>query len=335
MPNTAAKKVVHVAVGAILQRSCTEPKSALGDQVLLAKRANHQHQGGLWEFPGGKVEAGEHVTHALIRELQEELAITPTTFQPLIQIRHDYGDKCVLLDVWIVTEFEGVPTGQESQPLEWVPLNQLHNYAFPAANRPIVQALSLPMCVAITPDLNDANALFDFCLNAIAHGATGIQLRAPQLSFVDVQALYLRIAQIAGVQKLWLNSRHLLDAEGYVASPDFMAMVTGVHFCSHHLAVAKSLIASGVLAHCSTTAACHNASEIARAEAADVDAIVLSPVLPTASHSDTPALGWVKVASLIQAAKRPIYLLGAMKQTDLAMAQQIYAQGIAGISLFL
>ncbi|MDZ7925601.1 MAG: thiamine phosphate synthase [Marinagarivorans sp.] len=245
----------------------------------------------------------------------------------------------MLLDVWIVTAFDGLPAGQESQPLEWVPLNQLHNYAFPAANRPIVQALCLPIRVAITPDLNDANALFDYCLNAIALGATGIQLRAPQLSLVDVQALYLRIAQIAGVQKLWLNSRHLLDAEGSVASTDFslefIAVITGVHFCSHHLAAAKSLIASGLLAHCSTTAACHNANEIALAEMADIDAIVLSPILPTASHPNTPALGWVDTASLIQGAKQPIYLLGGMKEADLAMAQQIYAQGIAGISLFL
>ncbi len=338
MPNTEAKpNLVHVAVGAIVQRNASSEQSAQGDSVLIAKRANHQHQGGLWEFPGGKVEAGEHVTDALVRELQEELAITATAFQPLIQIRHDYGDKCVLLDVWVVTEFSGVPVGQEGQPLEWVPLNRLHYYAFPAANRPIVQALSLPTLIAITPDLDDADALFEFCLKAVDRGANGIQLRAPQLTTHDVRLLYQRIEQLSGVQKLWLNSRHLVNAAGNLEKVDLdvVASLKGVHFCASHLVAAQTLMAAGVFAHCSTTAACHNAAEIIWAETADVDAILLSPVLPTASHPEASGLGWSEFARLVQAAKRPVYALGGMGLKDIAMAKQSYAQGVAGISLFL
>jgi len=75
--------------------------------VLIAKRPLDKHQGGLWEFPGGKVEKGEAVEVALARELLEELGIGVTAARPLIQVRHDYPDKHVLLDVWEVTAFSG------------------------------------------------------------------------------------------------------------------------------------------------------------------------------------------------------------------------------------
>src|SRR5579872_2671749 len=85
MSNSAPKRV-HVAVGVI---------SDGADRILISKRAEHLHQGGLWEFPGGKVEANETVQDALRRELFEELAIEITAQQPLITIAHDYSDKSV------------------------------------------------------------------------------------------------------------------------------------------------------------------------------------------------------------------------------------------------
>ena len=82
-------------------------------RILLAQRPAHKHQGGLWEFPGGKVEAGESVLSALARELREELGIQVTHAQPLIQVRHAYPDQRVLLDVYEVTEFTGDAHGAE------------------------------------------------------------------------------------------------------------------------------------------------------------------------------------------------------------------------------
>ncbi|BFM06239.1 8-oxo-dGTP diphosphatase MutT [Halioxenophilus aromaticivorans] len=124
-----AKKVVHVAVGVVVQNQC----------VLLAKRAQHQHQGGLWEFPGGKVEPNESVAHALTRELQEELAIQVENCQPLMEIRHDYSDKSVMLDVWVVDAFTGEPKGVEGQPLTWASAAELGDFDFPEANVAIVE----------------------------------------------------------------------------------------------------------------------------------------------------------------------------------------------------
>lgn len=125
-------KRVNVAVGVITN----------GSQILVAKRADHQHQGGLWEFPGGKIEEGESTESALIRELSEELGIVPTQCQPLIQINHDYSDKCVHLDVYWVLAFSGIPEGKEGQPLRWVAVEELSSLQFPKANEAILSEIN-------------------------------------------------------------------------------------------------------------------------------------------------------------------------------------------------
>jgi 8-oxo-dGTP diphosphatase len=146
MPNTApevdagntatdaacARKRVHVAVGVI---------SDGGTAILVARRAQHAHQGGLWEFPGGKVEHGEAVQDALLRELLEELAIEVRHCEPLLAIEHDYVDKSVLLDVWWIDRFTGTPHGREGQPLRWADVRELRELEFPAANAAIVTAV--------------------------------------------------------------------------------------------------------------------------------------------------------------------------------------------------
>ncbi len=129
---SATSRRVHVAVGVI---------SDGRGSILVAKRAADAHQGGLWEFPGGKVEPGETVQVALRRELAEELAIDITACEPLIAIQHDYSDKAVLLDVWWVSGFIGVPRGSEGQPISWTPIAKLRDLTFPVANQPIIAAI--------------------------------------------------------------------------------------------------------------------------------------------------------------------------------------------------
>lgn len=111
-------------------------------EVLLTRRHAESDQGGLWEFPGGKLESGETPTDALCRELREELAIGVLEHEPLMQVTHDYGDKRVLLNVQRVTQFSGEPQPCEGQPMRWVSISQLCDYAFPAANAEIVKALA-------------------------------------------------------------------------------------------------------------------------------------------------------------------------------------------------
>lgn len=126
-------KRVHVAAAVILNGD--------GSRVLIARRPDHVHKGGLWEFPGGKVEPGETAREALQREIHEELAIQVVAAEPLLEVRHDYPEKSVLLDVWCVRAFDGEPRGNEGQPLCWVALGQLADYSFPEANQPIIDAI--------------------------------------------------------------------------------------------------------------------------------------------------------------------------------------------------
>lgn len=125
-------RFVHVAVGVV---------SDGAGRILVSRRADTAHQGGLWEFPGGKVEAGETVEQALRRELLEELAVEVVQAQPLLEVRHDYGDKAVILDVWWVDGFRGDPDGREGQPWRWIDTAELHTLEFPEANRPIITAI--------------------------------------------------------------------------------------------------------------------------------------------------------------------------------------------------
>ncbi|MDC9514829.1 8-oxo-dGTP diphosphatase MutT [Pseudoalteromonas sp. Angola-30] len=124
-------KIVNVAVGVIKKNNA----------IFICKRADEQHQGGLWEFPGGKVEAGESVFAALKRELSEEVGITIHSSSQLMVIEHDYGDKCVKLDIHVVSNFSGEAHGAEGQPSEWVTINELSNYEFPAANAEIIEKI--------------------------------------------------------------------------------------------------------------------------------------------------------------------------------------------------
>lgn len=127
-----AGKPVLVAVGVVLNASGC---------VLIAWRDENLHQGGVWEFPGGKVEAGETVETALVRELREETGIQVHESLPLMVIEHDYGDKLVRLDVRVVERFSGIPEGIQGQSLRWVDISELPELAFPQANRLIIDKL--------------------------------------------------------------------------------------------------------------------------------------------------------------------------------------------------
>ncbi|MDP5131665.1 MAG: 8-oxo-dGTP diphosphatase MutT [Paraglaciecola sp.] len=121
-------KIVDVAVGVIKRQ----------DMIYISKRADNLHQGGLWEFPGGKKEAHETIEDALCRELLEEVNISVLVQTPLMVIEHDYGDKKVRLDVRVVEQFNGEPSPQEGQLAKWVTIANLHDYAFPEANLAII-----------------------------------------------------------------------------------------------------------------------------------------------------------------------------------------------------
>ena len=110
-------------------------------QVLISQRLPGTHQAGAWEFPGGKINVGETPLTALTRELAEELGIVVRTAAPLTRFTHRYADRSVVLDVWRVTEYDGMPRGLEGQPIRWAVPESLLEQGLLLADRPIVDAL--------------------------------------------------------------------------------------------------------------------------------------------------------------------------------------------------
>ena len=306
--------LVHVAVGVI--------EDSAG-RILIARRPAHVHQGGLWEFPGGKVAQGEEVISALHRELLEELGIEVRRTRPLITIKHDYGDKLVYLDVHRVSDFQGEAHGKEGQPIKWVTISELNALEFPAANRGIINAICLPDKYMITDDYAKTTEYMETIKHAVRNGVRLIQLRANHLCDED----YLALArQMLAMQKPGVSI--LLNT-----SPEIFAQTdaAGLHLNSRRLmqAQARPLSQNKLL-----SASVHNKQELQQAKQVGVDFMVVSPVLPTPSHPHAEALGWAGFAELLGDANCPVYALGGMTSETMAIAKELGGQGIAGIRLF-
>jgi 8-oxo-dGTP diphosphatase len=312
MDNTPAR--VHVAAAAILDEQ---------GRVLLSRRPAHVHQGGLWEFPGGKLEPGESAEHALCRELHEELGISVQAARPLIRVLHNYPDKAVLLDVWRVDAFTGTALGCEGQAIEWVSVTALGDYQFPTANTPIIKAVSLPDRYLVTPEPGADHADFLRALEAaLASGVSLVQLRAKQLSAADLRTLVPMVrqrCQQAGA-RLLLNTEVALAAE---------LAADGMHLTSARL---RALSARPLGNDQLVGASCHTLEDVRHAGELGLDFIVVSPVKQTGSHPDARPLGFAGLQQLTEQASLPVYALGGMQLADLDAAFRHGAQGIAAIS---
>jgi 8-oxo-dGTP diphosphatase len=291
-------------------------------QVLIALRDNARHQGGLWEFSGGKIEANETAEQALKRELKEELGIEVISATPLITINHSYPDRAVQLIVFLVEHFSGEPHSAEGQRIEWVSVQDLKHYAFPAANLPIITAATLPPYYAILDD-SEPSLLMTKLQTLLAKGLKLIQARLKTLSteasHAFIQQAYLLCQQHGAL--LLINSA--------VKQADNLA--DGVHLTSHDLMAMQQRPA-----HVQWLAAsCHNLEQLQHAEQIGVDFVVLAPVLATQTHPDTAPLGWQQFSELVSLCNVPVYALGGQTLTDLTTAQQAGGQGIAAIRAFL
>lgn len=307
--------IVHVAVGVILNQA---------GQVLIARRPDSAHQGGLLEFPGGKCEQGESVEDALCRELKEELGIGVLGCRPLCKIQHDYGDKHVLLDVWIVDQFAGQPLGREGQPLQWMSIDSLSAADFPAANRSIINHLQMPDSIAITgPSLSedDFYRRFDALLAA---DVAMVQLRAKDLSLAEFSSRASKcLARCRASGTLLVINAHLsellaLEADGYHIGAELAATLQ------------QRPVPDNVLFGVS----CHDRGQLAKAQQLGADYAFLSPVLATRSHPEASPMGWAHFFELTSECNLPIVALGGMRARDQATAKRNGAIGLASISAF-
>lgn len=312
-PNIAADAAVHVVAAVVCN----------GDAVLVAKRPPAVHQGGKWEFPGGKVHAGEPAREALVRELREELDIEVQAAYPLITVHHTYPEKSVFLDVWRVTAYTGKPRGREGQHIEWVEPEHLLQLDFPEANRPIVQAARLPSLYLISDSRRFGQTTFLQRLERVLEaGVRLLQLREAHLAPADYRALAEQVAQRC---HHW-NAKLLLNADpGWVEE----CGADGVHLNSRRL---QALRARPLDRRYWVAASTHNAEELKLAARFEVDFVVLGPVLPTLSHRRATPLGWQRFATLCAATNLPTYAIGGQRVEHLSVARGAGAQGLAMIS---
>lgn len=127
-------KIVHVAAAVLVDRD---------GRILLAQRPEGKAMAGMWEFPGGKIEAGETPEAALIRELKEELAIDTkeSCLAPLNFVSHRYDTVHLVMQVFICRVWKGFVTPQENQAVTWVYARELRNYVMPPADLPLIPVL--------------------------------------------------------------------------------------------------------------------------------------------------------------------------------------------------
>jgi 8-oxo-dGTP diphosphatase len=116
-------------------------------EVLIAQRPPGKWQEGRWEFPGGKLEPGESEEQAVRRELTEELGIRVEVTERLTGCRHDYGDRCVEMGLWLVLRYAGEPQGLDGQALKWVSLARLPKEDLLEADLPLIPALTAALGV--------------------------------------------------------------------------------------------------------------------------------------------------------------------------------------------
>ncbi|MEK6805902.1 MAG: Nudix family hydrolase [Pseudomonadota bacterium] len=291
-------------------------------EVLICQRPAGKIAAGKWEFPGGKIEAGESAYHALQRELIEELGVQIVQAQPLIRIMHAYTDRTVMLDTWRITRWTGEPQPREKQAIAWVKAAELSLWDLLAADMPIVTALRLPMDYVFTPLDADAGRLISG-LKRLPPGAL-LRLRSP---FMDDRA-YEKLARDLlphcrqhGLQLLLDRSPEMvvaLGAAGWHAS-------AGTLRRTQKRALPPSLWFA---------ASCHDESEIALARGLGADFLVIGPVQRTATHPDGAALGWDRFRSLAGAVSRPVYAIGGLGPQHHSIAWDSGAQGIAGIRAY-
>ena len=316
-PNTAPDNcaVLRVAVAVIVTDD---------GKALVSRRPDHVHQGGLWEFPGGKLEASENAVMALKREIREELGIEIRQQHPLIRIPYRYPDKSVILDVLRVSEYSGTPVGMEGQCVKWIRVSEMDPDEFPAANFGIIQALKLPDRYLITGSFRDEEDFLRRLKRALNGGVRLVQLRAHHLSDTE----YHDYAHLALACCREYNARLLLNA-----APSLLEKipVSGIHLNSHRLMAQHTRPATPDKL---VGASCHNLEQLQHATAIGVDFIVLSPVFATKSHPNAVPMGWFRFEELVERCPIPAFALGGVEVGHLNEAQRHGAQGVAGISTF-
>ena len=315
-PAATTPAIVDVAVGVLIR----------GDgSFLLAQRPEGKPMAGYWEFPGGKLEPGESIFDAMVREFDEELGLHIVRAQPWVQRVVTYPHATVRLHFWrSFGEGRGwrqEPRSREGQDYRWERLDRLTTEPWLEGALPVKRWMLLPSKYAIS----NASALgVDPFLDALdRHLADGsvalLQLREPAMGEAAFAPLFdavkARCTQYGA--RLLVNSGH---------PKTYWSLSDGVHLSSRHL---MHVDARPNVDWC--FASVHDAAELAKAGALGLDAAVLGPVGPTASHPDAELLGWTGFAAITRSTAIPVYALGGLAAGDLDAARDAGGHGVAMI----
>lgn len=287
-------------------------------RFLLAQRPAGKVYAGWWEFPGGKVEAGESPADALARELHEELGIDVTRAWPWITLEYVYAHAHVRLNFFRVLEWVGEPHSREAQAFSWQRPNGIEVSPVLPANGPILRALTLPPVLAIT-DASERgeSVLLDRLESALNRGLRMVMVREKSMPPERLRTFVseiVRRCQRAGAMAV-VNSNEEVARS---------SRADGLHLTSVQLRQREQ---RPDVAWCG--ASCHDEAELARAVALGLDYVVLGPVLQTPSHPDAQPLGWQRFEQIARASAIPVYALGGMSMRDLAVAGAAGAHGLA------
>ena len=310
--------VVDVAVGVMLRED---------GQVLLAQRPEGKPYAGWWEFPGGKLEAGESVADALVRELHEELGLEVLGSTPWLVRGHTYPHATVRLWFRFVRHWRGELRARERQALAWRPADAIDLAPLLPASLSPIAWLALPAVYRISCAAEIGVAAFERALGRALESIADVggraplllQFREPGLPADEAERLFGRVRALRDTRPLQVvvSSRH---PSAWAHAAD------GVHLTARDLDRARSRPAGRWAG-----ASCHRAADLAAAGAVGCDFAVLGPVAPTASHPGASVLGFDGFGAAVAETPLPVYALGGLSPADLPRAQAAGAHGVAAM----
>ena len=284
---------------------------------LLGRRPAGKPYAGYWEFPGGKVEAGETVADALRRELREELALDVERAYPWITRRFVYPHATVNLRFYRVTAWHGDLKDHEHEAVAWQRPGSVDVAPLLPANDSVLKALRLPPIYAVT---HAGPAAGDFlpCLEqALARGLKLVQVRDPGM---DEAAFRAFATEVISRARPW-GALVLVNGD-----PELAARLgaDGVHLNSARLSLLERRPDLPWVA-----ASCHDPRELERAADLGLDFAVLGPVRPTPTHPDATPLGWARFRELTRNCPLPVFAIGGLRPEHLDEAWEHGAHGVA------
>lgn len=305
------RKLVEVAAGVITRAD---------GRFLLGQRAPDTFYPGYWEFPGGKVEAGESAAEALRRELDEELGIRVGRLYPWLVREHDYEHAHVRLHFFEVPEWSGTVNDRVHSALAWVQAGHIDREPMLPANGPILKSLLLPRMMGITQAaVIGVEAQLEALDHALAAGLRLVQVREATLAADRRRSFAIEV-----VGRCHAHGALVLINDDFEIA--LAVGADGVHVPARRLAaMTERPLLEWV------GASCHTRDELEHVARLGLDYAVLGAVKPTATHPGQVPLGWEAFAGLVAALPFPVLALGGLDRSDIDDARRAGAHGIAAI----